>query len=538
MTVFMVPPLDEQPWPTLGLQVAEWIEAYLVFGPGDLLGQPARLDEEKRALLCRMYEVYPKGHPLAGRRRFKRVAISLRKGTGKSELAAWIAAAELHPDAPVRCDGFDAYGQPVGVGVTDPYIPLVACTEEQSDELVYGALLAILQRSPLADDFDLGLERIMRKTGDGKAVSLASSPNARDGARTTFCVVDESHRWTLPRLKQAYRTMLANLPKRKAADAWMLEVTTAFAPGQGSIAEDTFDYARQVADGKIEDSKLFFFHRQASDKYDLSTREGIREAVKEASGPAVAWSDIEAIVDQWQDPAADRSYLERVWLNRVVRAAERAFDVELWKQRAKLGFVPPEGSRITLGFDGSRYNDATAIVATHIETGYQWLVGLWEPPYNVQDWEVPVTEVEQAVADVFQRYDVWRMYADPPYWETYIARWAGEYGEQRVLEWWTNRQKPMAYAIKSFVNAIAGGELSHDGNPHLARHIGNACRRMLNIRDEEGKALWTIYKERPDSPHKIDAAMAAILSWEARNDALAAGVGERSVYEERGILVI
>jgi len=33
-----------------------------------------------------------------------------------------------------------------------------------------------------------------------------------------------------------------------------------------------------------------------------------------------------------------------------------------------------------------------------------------------------------------------------------------------------------------------------------------------------------IYKERPDSPFKIDAAMAGILSWEARCDAIAAGV--------------
>jgi hypothetical protein len=52
--------------------------------------------------------------------------------------------------------------------------------------------------------------------------------------------------------------------------------------------------------------------------------------------------------------------------------------------------------------------------------------------------------------------------------------------------------------------------------------------------------LWTIYKERSDSPHKIDAAMAAILSWEARCDALASGVGTKreSVYESRGLVSV
>jgi len=540
VSVLIVPPLDARPYPTLGPQVCDFIESYLVFGPGDLRGQPARIDPEKRALLYRMYEVFPQGHPQAGRRRFRRVALSLRKGSAKTELLAWVAACELHSEGPVRCDGFDAQGQPVGMGVTDPYIPMVAYTEEQSDELAYGALRVILEQSPLADAFDIGLERIMRIGGDGKAVSLASSPDARDGARTTFQGLDETHRWTLPRLKQAQRTMMANLPKRYLADAWSLEITTAPAPGEGSVAEDTMDYARQVASGKIADSRLFFFHRQASDDCDLSTPQGIRAAVIEASGPVAEWSDIEGIIEQWQDPTADRTYLERVWLNRLVRASERAFDAEVWRQLADPEFTIPDGDTITLGFDGARFRDATALVATHVLSGHQALFGLWEHPYGIEDWEVPETEVEQAVDMAFERWDVWRMYADPPYWETHVAKWAGQYGEKRVMAWWTNRYKPMAYAIRSYVNAMTSNELSHDGSPGLARHIGNACRRVLNMRDDEGRPLWVMQKERPDSPHKIDAAMAATLAWEARCDALASGVGEdhRSVYETRGILFL
>jgi hypothetical protein len=531
MSVLTVPALEVEPWPTLGPQICAFIEEYLVFGPGDLRGQPATLDPEKRALVYRAYEVFPQDHPQAGRRRFKRVAISLRKGSAKTEFAAWLAAVELHPEGPVRCDGFDAYGQPVGMGITDPYIPCVAYTEEQSDELVYGALRVILGESPLASDFDIGLERIMRKGGDGKAVSLASSPDARDGARTTFQVADETHRWTLPRLKQAHRTMLANIPKRRLSDAWSLEITTAPAPGEGSVAEDTMDYARQVADGKIADSRLFFFHRQASDGHDLSTEAGIRAAVIEASGSVAEWSDIDGICDQWNDPTADRTYLERVWLNRVVRSSERAFDAERWRELAAPDTEVPEGELITLGFDGSRFNDATALVATAVLSGYQWLLGLWEHPHGIDNWEVPEAEVEAAVADAFRRWDVWRLYADPPYWESTVAKWAGLYGAERVLEWWTNRTKAMAYAIKSYANAMATGELSHDGHPAFQRHIGNACRRMLTLRDEAGVPLWTMYKERPDSPHKIDAAMAGALSWEARCDALAAGIGQRSVYD-------
>jgi hypothetical protein len=58
--------------------------------------------------------------------------------------------------------------------------------------------------------------------------------------------------------------------------------------------------------------------------------------------------------------------------------------------------------------------------------------------------------------------------------------------------------------------------------------------------EETGKPLWLIRKERSDSPNKIDLAMAAVLSWEARMDAIAAGViQETCPYgEDRGIIML
>src|SRR5690606_26992014 len=364
------------------------------FGPGDLRGEPAVLDDEKRALIWRMYEVYPQGHPQAGRRRFKRVGLSLAKGLAKTELAAWIAACELHPDAPVRIDYWDEDGNPVGKPVTDRDIAMVAYAEEQSDELAYGALKAILEEGPLRDDFDIGLERIMRKRGDGKAVSLASAPSARDGARTTFQVCDETHWWTLPRLKRAHQTMLANMPKRKLADAWTLEVTTSYEPGLDSIAEQTMEYARAVDDGRISDSRLFFFHRQASDEHDLETEEGARAAVREASGPAAEWRDIDSIVELWRDPTTDRTFWERVWCNRIVKGSQQAFDIERWRELERPDSPVRDGDLITLGFDGAVRRHSTGLVATHVETGYQWVVGLWECPPGRDEWQTPTDEVE------------------------------------------------------------------------------------------------------------------------------------------------
>jgi phage terminase large subunit-like protein len=528
VTTLVVPALDERPWPTLGPQVCAFIEDDLVFGPGDLRGEPARLDDEWRAIVYRMYEVHPKGSPKAGRRRFNRCAISKRKGTAKTEFAAWIAAVELHPEGPVRCDGWRWVGrhwEPVGAPVRDPYIPMVAYTEEQTEDLAYGALYAILAASPIADDFDIGLERIMRIGGDGKAVALASTPNARDGARTTFEHFDETHRFTLPGLKRAHRVMLANLPKRPAADAWALETTTIYAPGENSVAESTFDYARKVESGEHLDSRLFFFHRGASDSHDLTTDEGLRAAVIEASGPAAPWSDIDAIVGQFREPDADRAYLERVWTNRLVQSHERAFDLERWKTLARPDHAVPDGTLVTLGFDGSRFWDTTGLVATEIESGFQWPLGIWERPRDLPEtepWQVPADEVEAAIEEAFDRFDVWRLYADPPRWEGNVAAWQGAYGD-RVLAWYTNRWTPMTRALRNYASAMASGEVTHDGDPIFTEHIGNAHRRYLNLRDEDGEPMWFITKERSNSPHKMDLAMAGTLSWQARTDALTAG---------------
>lgn len=536
-------PVDRELYPSLGGAVCDWIEDNLVFGPGDLRGQPARLDEDKRGLIWRMYEVYPKGHALEGRRRFKRAGISLPKGLAKTEMAAWIAAAELHHKAPVRCVGWEynrktKQWEPVGGPVTDPYIPMLAYTEEQSDELAYGALRVILDASPIASHFDIGLERIIRKTGDGKAVSLSSSPNARDGARTTFAVCDETHWWTLPRLKQAHQTTLNNLPKRRAADAWMLEITTAPEPGTGSVAEATMDYAKAVEAGAVKDSTLFYYHRQASDEHDLTTPEGARAAVIEASGPAAVWRDIDAIVGLRMDPTVDAAFWERVWTNRLVQGELQAFDVEQFKAlKVKAPHAIKRGALITIGFDGSQFNDSTGLVATEIETGYQWVAGAWERPTTIrpEPWQVPADEVDTAVRALFREFTVWRMYADPYWWQTYLALWEGLFGKERVIKWATTQRNKMATALENYDTAIKEQRLQHDGDARLVRHVGNARRHNIpGWMSEQGTPLWLIQKERSDSPHKIDIAMAAVLSWQARTDAIASGVRKRSV----GVMVV
>lgn len=536
MSTLIVPDLDEAPWPTLGPQIADLIEECCIFGPGSLKGQPAKLDAEKRAALYRLYEVYPQGHRFAGRRRFKRGAISWRKGMAKTEFMAWAAFAELHPDGPVRCDGFDAAGNPVGRPVVDPYIPMLAVTVEQVEELAYGALYVMCTEGPDADLFDSTNERIVRLsetgTADGKAVPLSNSPGSRDGARTTFQCFDEPHRLILPRQIEAHETMVANLEKRVLEDPWGLYVGTAGEIGQNSIAEGLHEEAQQINKGEIDLPQLFYFHREAGAEYPTGTFEERVEAVSVATGPVGEYGpgQFESIARQWDRPKANKSYLERVWLNRWVKAGRQAFDPVRWGELGTAEVIEP-GSFITWGFDGAKYRDSTAIVLTDIPTGRQQLRAIWEKPLDWDakssgaKWEVPEDAVLDAIDQIHADFNVWRGYYDPFHWSEQMKAKAGAYGADTVVEWRTNRTTAMAWAHRRYVEAQTAGSVTwpkaHPLSEIFADHIAAAGRQDVNVFDDEGNRLFILDKIHPD--RKYDAGMAGNLSWEARLDALAAG---------------
>lgn len=543
--LLVVPGQDETPWPTLGPQVCDFIGDRGIYGPGSLQGEPYVIDPEFRAWLYRAYEVYPQGHAWAGRRRFKRCGMSVRKGLAKTEKEALIVLAELHPEGPVRCDGFDANGNPVGRPVKSPYIPMLAYSVDQVEELAYGALRYIVENGPDADLFDISLERIMRLDEhgreDGKAVPLANSPNSRDGARTTLNAYDEPHRLYMPRHKAAHATMEANLPKRPLEDPWSLYVGTAGEPGQASVAEDLHHEAEKIARGETDRPDLFYLYRtDDKPKRDLDDFDERMRAIAEATGPVGEWGpgQFADIAGQWDRVGANKPYLERVWLNRWKQSASQAFDLNRWTDALRYVDGDPgkslrplisKRSTVVAGFDGARLRDSTAIVLTELATGTQELFALWEQDLDDPDWEIPVEQVDQAVDEVFSRYKVWRFYGDPPYWTTEMGEWAGRH-KGRVQEWWMNRVKASAYALRAYQEAMSSGavgwSVDHPNADDFARHIGNSgLKDAGNIVDDRGEKMSILEKQHPD--RKIDAAAAAVISWQAYLDAHKAGAAKQ-----------
>src|SRR5699024_9247705 len=321
------------PYPTLGPQICEFLEDTFVYGPGTLKGQPYKVRGDLRYIIYRAYEHYPEGHiidygegetsDMTGRRRFQFVNISLPKGSAKTEIEAFISHVELHPDAPVRFNGYDPNaegGLAPGRAVLSPFIPMLAPTKKQLDDLAYGAAYAIAKDiDPDGQIFDIKLEMSML-VGDSesKILPVAASDSSLDGGKTTFQAIDESHHLHEDRHLIAYRTMVNNLPKRRQDDPWQMTCTTAGDPTEPSVAREQYKTGVQMAEGLIEEPNTFFYHRGTSDENAVFDTMGQRiRALKEASGEEVAKiRDLRSVAQMWDNEENDKSYLERVWCNR------------------------------------------------------------------------------------------------------------------------------------------------------------------------------------------------------------------------------
>lgn len=325
---------------TLGFSAISWIEHFLVHGPGDVQGQEIELDDEFAAFIVKGYRLNRNGS-----RRVRRAFLSRAKGRSKSGLAGFIACFEAL--GPARFDHFAekgevsdwgyeyAQGEPVGRPLTYAEILCVATEEGQAGN-TYDGIYFMLHHETCSEALlarygriDVGLTRINLPDKRGFIEPVTAANESKDGGKSTFIVADETHLWVPPakltgkfRLGKMHQTMVRNLLKRKVASGWMLETSTMYADGEGSVAEGTHAYALALKKAGRDDGKLLFDHKQASDHWNLNKRSERIKALKEAYGPAAAWMDLQAIADYWDDPQASHAEFRRFFLNQPVPTEE------------------------------------------------------------------------------------------------------------------------------------------------------------------------------------------------------------------------
>ena len=511
---------------SLGYAVTNWVEHYLGL----------TLTDEQADRLDYLYEL----DPATGRRLIRRAGIRRPKGIGKSPEGGYIALAELA--GPVVYAGRDdASGRPLGVPHSSPLVQLAAVTEDQTDNVMVWLLDQLAENRGTVDSLglDVGRRSIPRRTRRGTErvgrpgilEVISAEASSKEGARGTFAVLDQSESWTTGNGGRR----LADVLRRNAAKVggWTYELQNAPEPGDGSVADLTERAAKKRAAGVYFDSGP-----EVPEVPDLLDRPRLIAALAiaygEAAIPAGGWVDLDRLADDIGDPDTDPSDARRYYLNQSTPKSERAFDRKLWRSSsAGRSLDDLDTDTVVLGFDGSLFDDATALVALGVSTGTAHLAGLWEKPEHADDtWQVPAEEVDATVVEMLDRYEVWRLYADPFRWQSSMARWDGLKRKSYVASWSTARLRQTGYACRNLGAEIRAGELGPAGpdvetEHDLNRHLDNAVRRYVNSRDDKGARLWTIAKPAPAL--KIDACMALVLAAEARRDAISAGVGARKV---------
>jgi hypothetical protein len=494
---------------------------------GDLVEEDLdlTLTNEQRGRLVRLYEIDPR----TGRRRVRRAALRRPKGAGKSPEGGYVAYCELvHP---VLFSEWGNDGQPVGRPHPSPWVQLAAVSEDQTDNVMVWLYerLAANDQTLSRHGIDLGRSRVYLHGRPGRIEPVTAAAGSREGQPLSHAVLDQTEAWKRANGGIALAaTLRRNVGK---GDGWTYELQNAPEPADGSVADLTARAAEKGSSGILYDT------RETPDVKDLSDRLALLDALEVAYGESSrtrgGWVDVERIADEIQDPDTDPSDARRYYLNQATVSLGRAFDRHRWSGLT-LSRQVPSGNIVTIGVDGARFDDALAVVATDVETGHQWPLAIVERPVSADaDYEHDFDRVDGTMVEAFARWDVWRVYIDPQRIERLVERWQGRWTDKRVLEWHTNRPRAIAWAVRNYATAMRAGDVTNDGDPVMAVHIRNACRSALNVKDDEGRPMWTLCKERPGSPDKIDAAMAGVLSWEARSDALAAGVRRRELVAPR-----
>ena len=504
---------------TLGWQILGWTAEYLLQPDGPDAGEPWKFTKEQVRFILNWYAVDDDGKFTSRYGMFRRM-----KGHGKDPLGAALCCVEFV--GPCRFSHWKN-GEPVAMSHAAAWIQTAAVSRDQTRNTMtlFPGML-----SPKAIEeyaIDLGKEIIYAEKGKRRLEAVTSSPRALEGGRATFVLKNETHHWLAPNEGHEMAKVIArNVAKSRDGSSRALAISNAHAPGEDSDAEHDYEAWCKIRDGLSTATGILYDSIEAPET-DLADDESVLNGIKIARGDSL-WVSPERLLAEIRDPRTTPAMARRFYLNQIVAEEDKPFDRAKFESLASPKRVE-KGALIALGFDGSKNRDHTALIATEIATGYQWVAGYWEPEV-LRDGTVAINAraVMETIQYVFEEWDVWRLNADPFKWGDEIALLAGTYGGERVVSWSTTLYRKMALAILQYRTAINAGEVSHDGDKRFLASIGNAHKQMQNFRDDDGELMFVIQKERPDSPLKIDAAVAAVLSWEARNAAIADGVLDTS----------
>lgn len=525
---------EGEPELTLGFEAVAWAHEWLIQPNGPRVGKPLRLTLDQWRFLIWWYAVDHSGAWI-----FRKACRRLAKGSGKSPFAAAMALIEFL--APVRLHDFDpgAPGGCIGRPVDMPWVQIVATAESQTANTMRMVRAFAPKTSDLAVEYNLDVGKLQYyRIPEGTLEVKTSSAGASEGAEASFIVADETELWVPAKGgPELVSTLEDNLAK---SGSRMLETCNAWIPGRGSVAEASWDAWVLQEEGRTRgDAMVLYDARIAPPDTDLSDETSLRAALEWVYDDC-DWKrphdrfvepiedappDVDPILARIWDPTARPSESKRKYLNWPTTSSDAWVDPALWRAMYSEERRPIAGEQISLGFDGSKSQDATALVGCCITDGHVFPIGVWELE---DDAEIDVELVDATVAKAFRVWNPVAFFADVREWESFTKiSWPNAYSERLGVMAVPSGKSPQAIAwdMRSHTRDFTmetelvlaeildteftwgSGDTALDSA--LGRHVANARARL----NQWGESIG---KKTPDSPDKIDGCVSMIIARLAR----------------------
>lgn len=488
---------DGRELPSKGGAVCRWIEANVRLGPGDYFGQRFRLTDFQRRWIWRLFEYYPETDLF----RYKRALFGTAKGNGKTPFEGALGAEGL-------------------AGPTAPVSPLVlvAASSLTQSNLVFGDLREGITHEdsplkPFVEPFD---KRIQLVDGAGEIMRVAAVAGSNDGPRATRLLADELHEW-LGKLAVVFDVLDGSIGKRR--NAFTVGISTAGSNVRDTLLGKMYTRGVMLAKGELVDDETLFEWYEIPETMDVP--EVIRtELDLQQWREAIAWSNPALVDGGFISESYIRSRfdgaqaIERYkWMryhgNRWSRAEKRWLPAGRWDEDMAAGAIE-ERADVVLAFSGTYDRDSAGLVAVDLGTGYLQKVANWEPrddDPHADEYEVPAAEVDDAVRGAMERWRVRRFVVNPNGWHSEAQAWANKYGAKVVVTFdWMHMLKRRHDACSRFYTSVLTGDIAHDGDPAVARHLDSATLK------ETSEGAWITKASRTGPP--IDLAVSAVLAWD------------------------
>lgn len=469
----------------IGLQVVEWCETWI---KNHLTGDLWRFTPGQFRFVLLWYAM--RGPGPEARWLYRSGVKRGAKGTGKDPLLAVLALAELcGPTRPVWRD--DRWvGEPHRMSL----VQIAANSEAQAADPLRVANAMV--DADMADHygFDKGVLRTQLSDTSSRIELLTRSEASSEGDPATAIFLNESHHMTHSSGGQRLAAVARrNVGKSPGGAARLLEFTNAHMPGEGSVAEDSYEAWQAQVSGRTRRADILYDSREAPPHLSLHDEEQLMAGLRAAYADST-WVDLERIRDEAQDlrvPIADaiRFYFSSLPTSEDAWVEPRKFDA---RHQPDTEIVDAE--QVALFLDCSKSTDATVLCGCRIADGHVFAIRGWQRPHGDRGtgWLAPREEVDGEVRAAFARWDVQWFGVDPSparddedealYWAESVDVWHRDLRDVVAL-WATPGAKTG--------NAVAFDmRLSQPGGRDRVRAITEEAELTAKAIDEDAALTW------------------------------------------------